>query len=155
MANSRSIKSSAPRTNDVPAGYVADLSKGNMLRYEASLPHLPVPTLQSTGSKYLETVQPHLSDAAFKKTQAAVQELLESSQGKELQARLEKRASEPGMVNWLADWWNDVAYMGYRDPVVVNVSYFYIHGRHHGKDPAKRAAELVKATLAFREMVES
>ena len=30
-------------------------------------------------------------------------------------------------MNWLADWWNEAAYIAYREPVVVNVSYFYVH----------------------------
>jgi carnitine O-acetyltransferase len=74
----------------------------------------------------------------------------------ELQKRLEERAANPDIKNWLADWWNDVAYMAYRDPVVVNVSYFYVHL----DDPlrrraSERAASLLKAMLAFREITES
>jgi len=55
----------------------------------------------------------------------------------------------------LADWWNDAAYMGYRDPVVVYVSYFYVHVQDQRRRTApKRAASLIKAMLPFREMVE-
>ena len=63
--------------------------------------------------------------------------------------------------SWLAEWWNEVAYMGYRDPVVVFVSYFYVHleldyGKGVlGKNQAGRAAALLKAMMRFREMVES
>lgn len=55
----------------------------------------------------------------------------------------------------MADWWNDVAYMAYRDSVVVNVSYFYVH-KDDVKKPgqARRAAQLVKALLPFRALVE-
>ncbi|KZT73967.1 acyltransferase ChoActase/COT/CPT [Daedalea quercina L-15889] len=127
-----------------------------MLRFEASLPHLPVPPLASTTAKYLETVQPHLTPEQYSKTQAAVKAFADSELGKELQARLEARAREPGMQSWLADWWNDVAYMGYRDPVVVYVSYFYVHvDDKHRPSQAKRAAQLLKAILPFRYLVES
>ncbi|PCH40276.1 acyltransferase ChoActase/COT/CPT [Wolfiporia cocos MD-104 SS10] len=156
MSKSRTFKSSAPKRSDVPPGYVEDLNAGPMLRFEASLPRLPVPPLSSTTAKYLETVQPHLTPAQFSATQAAVKAFLDSPQSKELQQRLEARAREPGMRNWLADWWNEAAYMGYRDPVVVYVSYFYVHMDDKRKpSQARRAAELLKAMLPFRTLVES
>ncbi|KAI0248595.1 hypothetical protein BJV78DRAFT_1363456 [Lactifluus subvellereus] len=73
-----------------------------------------------------------------------------------LQRRLEARAAERGTVNWLADWWNEVAYMAYRDPVVVNMSYFYVYVTDQAvRDAPRRAATLVKATLPFRTLVET
>lgn len=155
MSKPKSFKSSAPKKSEVPPGYAVDPSQGPMLRFQASLPKLPVPTLSSTGSKYLETVRPHLSDAEFATTQSTVNDFLKSGQAAELQKRLEARAAEPGLTNWLSDWWNDAAYMGYRDPVVVNVSYYYVHVQDkRRRDAPKRAASLVKAMLPFREMVE-
>ncbi|TFK39028.1 acyltransferase ChoActase/COT/CPT [Crucibulum laeve] len=146
--------STAPQ--DPPPGYSIDSNAPPMLRYQSSLPRLPVPTLASTCAKYLETVQPLLSPAQFSKTQASVSSFLSSPLASELQKRLESRAAEPGMKNWLSDWWNDAAYMGYRDPVVVFVSYFFVHADDRSRrDPAARAASLVKAMLPFREMVES
>ena len=155
MSKSRSLKTSAPRKSDVPPGYVADMSKGPMLRYEASLPRLPVPTLSSTAAKYLETVRPHLTKEQFAKTQKVVEAFVESEQAKVLQERLQARAADPNVANWLADWWNEVAYMGYRDPVVVYVSYFYVHRDDKARPgQAKRAAQLLKAILPFRALTE-
>ncbi|KAF9236496.1 acyltransferase ChoActase/COT/CPT [Melanogaster broomeanus] len=153
----RSTKSSAPhRAHLVPEGYVEDPSAGNMLRFQASLPRLPVPTLSSTVSKYLESVKPHLTEAEYAATQASAKEFLSSPLAAELQKRLVARAADPSIKNWLSDWWNDVAYMGYRDPVVVYVSYFYVHlDDPQRRDPAKRAASLVKAMLSFRDLTES
>ncbi|ETW81552.1 hypothetical protein HETIRDRAFT_156259 [Heterobasidion irregulare TC 32-1] len=158
MPKSRSSSSSSSTGSaaDVPEGYIADPNAGPMLRYQASLPRLPVPPLPSTLSKYLETVRPHLNAAELARTEAAVRAFGSSPQGAELQKRLEARAAEPGMKSWLADWWNDAAYMGYRDSVVVNVSYFYVHvDDKTRRDPAKRAASLIKALLPFRELVET
>ena len=155
MSKPRRISSSAPRRNALPPGYKEDSAAGPMLRFEASLPRLPVPPLASTTAKYLESVQPHLTPEQYAKTQVAVKEFVESPLGKELQARLEARAKEPEMRSWLADWWNEVAYMGYRDPVVVYVSYFYVHmDDKHRPSQAKRAAQLLKALLPFRYLVE-
>ncbi|KAI0333740.1 acyltransferase ChoActase/COT/CPT [Cubamyces sp. BRFM 1775] len=158
MSKARTFKSSAPRktSSDVPPGYVADPNAGPMLRYEASLPRLPVPPLSSTAAKYLETVEPHLTKEQFAKTQAAVQAFLASDQAKVLQERLQARAADPKVKNWLAEWWNETAYMAYRDPVVVFVSYFYVHVDDKMRpSQAKRAAQLLKATLPFRQLVES
>ena len=126
-----------------------------MLRYQASVPHLPVPPLSSTLSKYLETIRPHLTTAEYARSEAVVRDFGASPRGVELQKRLEARAAEPGTVNWLADWWNDAAYMAYRDPVVVYVSYFFLHMADPAiQDAPKRAATLIKAMLPFRTLVE-
>ncbi|KAL5520033.1 hypothetical protein ACEPAG_1693 [Sanghuangporus baumii] len=154
----RQLSTTMPRKSnkvDVPPGYSVDESAGPMLRFQKSLPRLPVPPLSSTLHKYLETVQPHLTPEEFAKTTSVVKAFAESAFGAELQRRLEVRRAESGMKNWLADWWNDVAYMSYRDPVVVYVSYFYVHAELGQLGIAERAARLIKAMLPFRELVES
>jgi carnitine O-acetyltransferase len=133
---------------------------GPMLAQQKNVPPLPVPTVESTAYKYLESAKPHLSEAEYAKTETAVKEFIGSSLVKTLQERLQHRASEPGRLNWLADWWNDVAYMGYRDSVVVYVSYFYLHVLGLGEawkpsdKPSRKAALMLKALLGFRNLVE-
>ncbi|TRM64181.1 acyltransferase ChoActase/COT/CPT [Schizophyllum amplum] len=154
---SRTLKSTARAANaDPPPGYAIDPSASPMLRYQDSLPRLPVPTLSSTAHKYLETVQPHLTPEEYARTEVAVKDFIASPLSAELQKRLEARAADPATTNWLADWWNEAAYMGYRDPVVVFVSYFYVHADDAlRRTPAARAAALIKAMLPFRELTES
>ncbi|KAF8272209.1 hypothetical protein EI94DRAFT_1718731 [Lactarius quietus] len=115
----------------------------------------PRTALSSTLAKYLETIRPHLTSAEYARSENVVREFGMSPQATELQKRLEARAAEPGTVNWLADWWKD-AYMAYRDPVVFNVSYFFVHMMDPTiQDAPKRAATLIKAMLPFRMLVES
>jgi carnitine O-acetyltransferase len=143
-------------SSSLPEGYNTDPMQGPMLRYQASLPCLPVPPLSSTLAKYLETIRPHLTPTEYARSESAVREFGTSAQATELQRRLEARAAQPGTVNWLADWWNEVAYMAYRDPVVVNVSYFYVHVADPAvRDAPRRAATLIKAMLPFRMLVET
>lgn len=154
-----SVRSSSD-SNSLPEGYKADPKQGAMLRYQASLPHLPVPPLASTLAKYLETIRPHLTPSEYARSESVVRAFGASAQAGELQRRLEARAvtaAEPGgMANWLADWWNETAYMAYRDPVVVNVSYFYVHVADAAvRDAPRRAATLLKAMLPFRTLVET
>ncbi|KAJ7600807.1 acyltransferase ChoActase/COT/CPT [Mycena floridula] len=152
----KGFKSGSSLSEEAPPGYSIDPKAGPMLRFQESLPRLPVPTLSSTAHKYLESVRPHVSDTAYAKTESVVKAFIASSQAAELQKRLEARAAEPGMKNWLSEWWNDVAYMGYRDPVVVFVSYFFVHlDDHLRRNPAQRASSMLKTMLSFREMTET
>lgn len=101
-------------------------TKGDLFKYQSQLPRLPVPSLAQTCSKYLRSVEPFLSPAQLKSTTAIVEEFSRSGgKGEILQKRLEKFAN--GKDNWLADFWDNYAYMSYRDPVVPYVSYFFSH----------------------------
>jgi hypothetical protein len=125
-----------------------------------SLPPLPVPALEQTLQKYHRTTLPHATESSAKATKAAVESALSGSDAeifKKLQERLQQRAKDPESdSNWLASWWNDAAYMGYRDPVVPYVSYFYVcQDDRTRKTAAKRAASQLKAMLQFRKLIES
>jgi carnitine O-acetyltransferase len=160
MARKAPSMRSSSGSDSLPEGYKADPKQGTMLRYQASLPQLPVPSLASTVTKYLDTIRPHLTPSEYLRSESVVRAFGASAQAAELQRRLEARAAtaaEPGgMANWLADWWNETAYMAYRDPVVVNVSYFYVHVADAAiRDAPRRAATLLKAMLPFRTLVET
>lgn len=141
----------------LPKGYVEDLSKGPMLRFQESLPKLPVPTLEETAAKYLRSVVPLTTPEQYAKTEAAVKDFIKpGGKGRELQAKLEARAADPNCKNWLYEWWNDAAYLKYRDPVVPYVSYFYSHNDDPlRKNPATRAAAITTAALSFKAQVDS
>ena len=141
----------------LPEGYAEDASKGPMLRFQESLPHLPVPTLEETATKYLRSVVPLATPDEFARTEAAVKEFIRpGGVGQELQKKLEAKAADPKTKNWLYEWWNDGAYLTYRDPVVPYVSYFYSHKDDKlRKDPATRAAAITTAALAFKADVDA
>ncbi|OAX81371.1 hypothetical protein ACJ72_04284 [Emergomyces africanus] len=127
-----------------------------MLRFEDSLPRLPVPALEETGKRYLKSVHPLLTESEFKKTSKAVEEFIRpGGEGEPLQKRLLARAADPKHVNWLYEWWNDAAYLAYRDPVVPYVSYFYSYrDDRHRRNPAKRAAAITTSVLEFKKQVD-
>jgi carnitine O-acetyltransferase len=120
---------------------------------QRSLPHLPVPTLSSTLSKYSETLKPLLTPAELKQSVSKIQAFEQSELATKLQNRLEARAKDK--ESWLSEWWNETAYMGYRGRIVPNVSYFYLHkqGLGGGKSQEERAAELVRGVVEFRKLV--
>lgn len=139
------------------AGYVEDWSKGAMLRFQDSLPRLPVPTLEETAARYLKSLQPLLSPAELESSTKAVEEFIApGGPGRKLQDKLVAKREDPGVRNWLYEWWNDAAYLSYRDPVVPYVSYFYSHrDDRRRRDPAKRAAAISTAVLEFKKMVDT
>jgi len=141
---------------DKGTGYKEDHSKGAMLRFEDSLPRLPVPTLEETAKRYLKSVHPLLSETEYNQTTKAVEEFVApGGPGEKLQKRLVQRREQPGTKNWIYEWWNEAAYMAYRDPVVPYVSYFYSHrDDKKRRDPAKRAAAISTAVLEFKKMVD-
>lgn len=148
----------AKRSNSsLPAGYVEDKSKGPMLRFQESLPRLPVPTLEETTARYLKSLRPLLSASELEASTKAVQEFVApNGPGRKLQEKLLARRENPKIHNWLSEWWNDAAYLSYRDPVVPYVSYFYSHrDDRRRRDPAKRAAAISTAVLEFKKQVDS
>ncbi|RMZ90418.1 hypothetical protein DV736_g2354, partial [Chaetothyriales sp. CBS 134916] len=137
--------------------YHEDPSKGAMLRFEDSLPRLPVPSLAETSRKYLKSLHPLLSKEEYAASEKAVAEFNEEGGiGQKLQERLIARAEDPNTKNWISDWWNEAAYLGYRDPVVPYVSYFYsFRDDRKRRNPAKRAAAITTAALEFKRQVDT
>ncbi|APA08397.1 hypothetical protein sscle_03g031670 [Sclerotinia sclerotiorum 1980 UF-70] len=146
----------ARSNSSLPAGYKEDSSKGPMLRFEESLPKLPVPTLEETAVRYLKSVHPLVTSAELQTTTKAVQEFIKPGGiGSKLQEKLIARREDPKHKNWLYEWWNDAAYLSYRDPVVPYVSYFYSHrDDRRRRDPSKRAAAISTAVLEFKKQVD-
>lgn len=127
-----------------------------MLRFEDSLPRLPVPTVEETAKRYLKSIHPLLTKDEYAASEKAVAAFNKpGSIGEKLQERLVARAGEPGRRNWIIDWWNEAAYLGYRDPVVPYVSYFYsFRDDRRRRNPAKRAAAITTAALEFKRQVD-
>lgn len=128
-----------------------------MLRFQDSLPRLPVPTLEETAARYVKSIHPLLSPAEFAASKKAVDEFIKpGGAGEKLQKKLVARREDPKIKNWLYEWWNDAAYLSYRDPVVPYVSYFYSHrDDRRRRNPAKRAAAITTAALEFKKQVDS
>lgn len=135
-----------------------------MFREQSKLPRLPVPSLQSTLSRVIKSCEPLALNATELDALKRKVVEFESGLGPILQRRLDQRRETPGMRNWIAQWWEEKAYMEYRDSIVVNVSYYYGfsrlpqspqgHATTGGKsDPAYVAASIVSTALEFRRMI--
>ncbi|KAF4952363.1 hypothetical protein FGADI_6795 [Fusarium gaditjirri] len=152
MAPTKRANSSA-----ASSGYVENNSKGPMLRWQDSLPKLPVPTLEETAKRYLKSLHPLLSASEYEASKKAVEEFVRpGGVGSKLQEKLVAKREDPNTKNWIYEWWNDAAYLTYRDPVVPYVSYFYSHrDDRRRRDPAKRAAAITTSALEFKKQVDA
>lgn len=128
-----------------------------MLRWQDSLPKLPVPTLEETAKRYLKSLHPLLSASEYEASKKAVEEFIRpGGVGSKLQEKLMAKREDPNTKNWIYEWWNDAAYLSYRDPVVPYVSYFYSHrDDRRRRDPAKRAAAITTSALEFKKQVDA
>ncbi|KAG7346652.1 choline/carnitine o-acyltransferase [Nitzschia inconspicua] len=132
---------------------------GPLYSNQSSMPRLPVPSIADTLKRFLPTALPL---ARTKEEEAKLKEACQNfpDQAQELQQRLvERRDGEFRDSSWLQLWWNQTGYLQVRDPVVVNVSYFFSFVddptiRTSSSMPnVQRAATMLFATAEFRKQV--
>ncbi|KAJ6519132.1 carnitine acetyl transferase [Mycena sanguinolenta] len=125
---------------------------------QASLPLLPVPELETTLTRLKDSLKPIAhSEEELTSAEAKIAQFA-AGQGPELHQRLLERSKHH--KHWLEEWWDNTGYLGYRDSVVVNVSYYYGFDAHPPNPPGERhktplqvirAAYLARATMVFRQ----
>lgn len=125
---------------------------------QASLPPLPLPSLDETIARYLESCAPLLSSAELAHT-TALAEAFVRGEGAQLQAALEARAAgccaERGYphVHWLEEWWDRFAYLSDRTPLPVRYNIFGTlfggQGTPDGGGRLHRAAQLLRSAGLF------
>ncbi|KAF2397048.1 carnitine acetyl transferas-like protein [Trichodelitschia bisporula] len=139
-----------PESSKNPLGaYTNPASRpGITFASQDSLPELPIPDLESTCQKYLDSLRPLQTPKEHYETKAAVAEFLRGD-GPELQEKLRKYAK--GKANYIEQFWYD-SYLNYDNPVVLNLNPFFL--LEDDPTPARnnqvtRAASLVVSALAF------
>jgi carnitine O-acetyltransferase len=127
---------------------------GPLYQQQKSLPRLPVPAIVDTLERFLPTALPLARSA---EEEARLREAVRRfpSQAARLQERLlQRRQDEFPDSSWLQLWWNTVGYLQVRDPVVVNVSYFFhLADDPHATTHVTRGAALLAAVADFRQQV--
>ncbi|OJT06724.1 Carnitine O-acetyltransferase, mitochondrial [Trametes pubescens] len=118
---------------------------------QSSLPRLPVPALADTLAKLKDSIRPSAwSEDEYTDALKAVDQFASSEYAHELQQRLQARAEEPSRSHWLEEWWDDWAYMGFRESV-SSQNGFKEHPAHLPQTALHRAASIVRAAMLFRE----
>lgn len=118
--------------------------KGSTFAQQSKLPSLVVPELGATLNKYLQTIKPYCSDPNEYTRQELLCKDFADNMGPILQQRLVEFSSTKR--NWMADFWDNQAYLEYNDPVIPYVSYFYCHRPLPVSHKAIESDPLMKAT---------
>ncbi|KAL2913180.1 hypothetical protein HK105_207299 [Polyrhizophydium stewartii] len=98
---------------------------------QARLPRLPIPSLSETLQRYLRSTQPLFASRADYDAYARVAADFgrDGGLGQKLQARLEAHdKTQPN--SWLEAWWLRLAYLSWRESVLVNSNWFMLVGTH-------------------------
>ncbi|ORZ19070.1 acyltransferase ChoActase/COT/CPT [Lobosporangium transversale] len=120
------------------------------------LPSLPIPPLDQTLNRYMESIRPLTTDEEYDRMAKAVKEFRESDQGPSLDQRLRERAleCEKRGTSWLAQWWDDWAYFSHRDSSTFFVNYYFgFQDDPRMPTQTARAALLVSLALEFRQLI--
>lgn len=122
--------------------------KGLTFANQDSLPKLPIPDLESTCSRYLESLSALQTSREQAESKAAVEEFLKTD-GPVLQEKLKNYASSK--TSYIEQFWYD-SYLNFDNPVVLNLNPFFL--LEDDPTPARnnqvtRAASLVVSALSF------
>ncbi|MBN3321161.1 CPT1A palmitoyltransferase, partial [Atractosteus spatula] len=121
--------------------------------FQASLPRLPVPSIDATIARYLESVRPLLDDEQYKQMESVANEFKKDPAPK-LQKYLILKSW--WATNYVSDWWEEYIYLRSRSPIMVNSNYYvmdllYITPTHR---QAARAGNAVHAMLMYRRKLD-
>lgn len=127
-----------------------------LLSYQKSLPRLPVPSLEGTCSRYLESARPLLDDEEFEKMKELVHEF-KTGPGKTMQRYLVLKSWWAS--NYVTDWWEEYVYLHGRSSIMINSNYYGCGYMNNPYDPSKRnvsrAAIVSYALMHLKKAIEN
>lgn len=147
-------RDSVPKVNGdykrVPMATYNDTKKEGGITFSGQdkLPKLPIPDLEATCRRYIESLRPLQSPREQAETQYAIDEFLKGD-GHDLQEKLKQYAQ--GKTSYIEQFWYD-SYLNFDNPVVLNLNPFFL--LEDDPTPARnnqvtRAASLVASSLEF------
>lgn len=125
-------------------------------QYQNDLSKLPIPDLEDTCDKFLEWVQPLLTQNQFHKTQKIVSEFVsKDGQGLKLQGAFVEYVEKNQLANWAAPLWEDV-YLKPRIPLIVEGNVFYLMKRKTdlNLNQIEFAAKIIISALKFKDLID-
>ncbi|KAM9582381.1 carnitine O-palmitoyltransferase 1, muscle isoform [Guaruba guarouba] len=132
---------------------VLSFRKPLLYSFQTSLPKLPVPPVQATITRYLESVRPLMDDEKYTKMETLAKEFKET-----IAPRLQKYLILKSWwtTNYVSDWWEEYIYLRGRSPIMVNSNYYamdflYVTPSHI---QAARAGNAVHAMILYRRKLD-
>uniref|UniRef100_A0A4W6DP27 Carnitine O-palmitoyltransferase 1, muscle isoform n=1 Tax=Lates calcarifer TaxID=8187 RepID=A0A4W6DP27_LATCA len=121
--------------------------------FQASLPRLPVPSVDDTIHRYLESVRPLLDNDQYNQMEILANDFRDFKAA-QLQRYLILKSW--WATNYVSDWWEEYIYLRGRSPIMVNSNFYimdllYMTPTHR---QAARAGNVVHAMLQYRRKLE-
>ncbi|KAF8290048.1 carnitine O-acetyltransferase [Trypanosoma cruzi cruzi] len=123
-----------------------------VIKHQTLLPRLPIPTVEETCIRFLKSIEAIATAEEYFVAAKLIGEFKAAGGiGEKLNALLldwDKRCGQP---SWLEEFWDD-AYLCPRDPIPINVNYFFGFSAHPEKSAMTqigRAASLLYGAVAF------
>ncbi|XP_021489880.1 carnitine O-palmitoyltransferase 1, liver isoform isoform X1 [Meriones unguiculatus] len=127
--------------------------KPMLYSFQTSLPRLPVPAVQDTVNRYLESVRPLMKEGDFQRMTALAQDFAVNL-GPKLQWYLKLKSW--WATNYVSDWWEEYIYLRGRGPLMVNSNYYAMEMLYFTPThiQAARAGNTIHAILLYRRKVD-
>nr|XP_060485335.1 carnitine O-palmitoyltransferase 1, liver isoform-like [Panthera onca] len=127
--------------------------KPMLYSFQTSLPRLPVPAVQDTVNRYLESVKPLMKESDFKRMAVLAQDFAVSL-GPKLQWYLKLKSW--WATNYVSDWWEEYIYLRGRGPLMVNSNYYAMDLLYvlPTQIQAARAGNAIHAILLYRRRLD-
>ena len=121
--------------------------------YQGSLPRLPVPSLEETTTKYLDSIRPLRTEAEFAQDRAHVESFM-ANEGPKLQRYLWLKSI--WAANYVTDWWEQYVYLRGRSPLMINSNYYINDSSVYRATTnwCARAGDLVEGMLQYMRMID-
>lgn len=133
-----------------------ELSKIATLKFQKSLPHLPIPKLEETIDRYLSALKPIIHKGEQYNRTVEIATKFRDGEGKKLQQALIQKDRANKHTSYISEYWFDM-YLSSRLPLVLNFAPFMAF--KDDPDPyymnlSIRATNMIISALRFRRSLE-
>ncbi|ESL07026.1 carnitine O-acetyltransferase [Trypanosoma rangeli SC58] len=123
-----------------------------LAQHQTRLPRLPIPTIEETCSRFLKSIEAIASAEEYFVAMKLIDEFKAAGGvGEQLDALLREWDKRCGQPSWLEEFWDD-AYLCPRNPIPINVNYFFGFSAHPNKQAMTRtgrAASLLYGAVSY------
>ncbi|KAF7668971.1 hypothetical protein LDENG_00273470 [Lucifuga dentata] len=127
--------------------------KPMLYSFQSSLPRLPVPRIEDTCIRYLESVRPLMDDEQYERMKGLAKDF-EKNLGPRLQWYLKLKSWWTS--NYVSDWWEEYIYLRGRGPIMVNSNYYAMDFLYvfPTSIQAARAGNAIHAIMLYRRKLD-
>ncbi|XP_003388199.1 PREDICTED: carnitine O-palmitoyltransferase 1, liver isoform-like [Amphimedon queenslandica] len=154
MFDSRGKRSLKTKLFALCVKLVAGTSNPLLGSYQRSLPRLPLPSIDDTCSRYLESVRPLYNDEDYEAKKKLVEDF---KRGPAYKLNRYLFLKSWASTNYVTDWWEKYVYQGWRGSVMINSNYYACDhiGVLKNSNQIPRVACYIHAAMRMKEDIEN